>query len=72
MHTVYSVRDIGQAIRVERKAQGYTQTEFAELCGVSLSFISSLENGKATTEAGKMIHVVNMLGIDVLLKKRGA
>lgn len=72
MQKVYSVCDIGRAVRAERKAQGYTQTELAELCGVSLSFISSLENGKETVEAGKMIHVINMLGIDVLLEKRGA
>lgn len=71
MNTVYSIQDIGTTVRTERKTQSYTQTDFAALCGVSLSFISNLENGKETTEAGKMLHVVNMLGIDLQLSKRG-
>lgn len=72
MQTICLACDTGRAVRAERKAQDCTQTELAELCGVSLSLISSLENGKEAVEAGKMIHVINMLGIDVLLEKRGA
>ena len=71
MNTVHEIREIGAAVRGERKAQGLTQSQLADLSGVGLSFVSSLESGKPTLEAGKMIRVINTLGIDVILKKRG-
>ena len=37
------IRAIGRAVRAERKAQGYTQTDLAELCGVSLSDLMLVE-----------------------------
>lgn len=71
MSPVSTVRDIGAVIRTERKAQGLTQTELADLCGVSLSFISNLENGKPTTELAKTLNVISTLGLDMALTKRG-
>ena len=71
MIPIYSIADLGAQVRRSRKAQGLTQTELADACGVSLSFVSNLEKGKETTEAGKMLRVINTLGIDVLLKPRG-
>lgn len=51
MSPVYTSKDLGAAIRAERKRQKLTQTELANLCAVSLSFISNLENGKATASS---------------------
>ena len=59
------------AIRTERKRQGLTQTDLADLCGVSLTFISNLENGKPTAELAKALTVLITLGLDVYLAKRG-
>ncbi|MEG0621050.1 MAG: helix-turn-helix domain-containing protein [Raoultibacter sp.] len=72
MAAIYSVQDLGALVRTERKAQGYTQTELAQICKVSLSFISNLEQGKQTSEMGKALHVIQMLGVDLTWKKRGA
>lgn len=71
MHSVSTAQDVGAAIRSERKNQGLTQTELADLCGVSLSFISNLENGKPTTELAKTLNVISTLGLDIVLAKRG-
>ncbi|WP_172136169.1 helix-turn-helix domain-containing protein [Adlercreutzia sp. ZJ473] len=71
MSLVSTVSDIGAAIRAERKSQNLTQTELADLCAVSLSFISNLENGKPTTELAKALNVINTLGFDMVLMKRG-
>ena len=71
MSEAYTVKDIGDRVRKERKAQGMTKSQLADLCGVGLSFVSNLENGKPTLEAGKMLRVVNTLGLDLVLRKRG-
>ena len=71
MVSVYSSQDVGDAVRAERKRQQLTQTQLAQLCGVSLSFVSNLENGKPTTELQKTLKVISTLGLDVLVTKRG-
>lgn len=62
--------DFGKCIKARRKELGYTQSYVSEVTGLSASFISDLENGKATTELGKAIRLANILGIDVLTEKR--
>lgn len=71
MDKVSTVKEIGEAVRRERKALGMTQTELAQASNVGLTFISNLENGKETSEAGKVIHVANMVGLDLFVEKRG-
>ncbi len=62
----------GAAIRKRRKELGYSQAFIAEFSGLSVSFISDLENGKKTAELGKSIHLANLLGLDCILTPRGA
>lgn len=71
MDKVSTVKEIGEAVRRERIALGMTQTELAQASNVGLTFISNLENGKETSEAGKVIHVANMVGLDLFVEKRG-
>lgn len=71
MTLIYTPADLGGAIRAERKKQGLTQTDLAEVCGVSLSFVSNLENGKTTTELGKTLKVIQTLGLNLMLRRRG-
>ena len=61
----------GQAIRKRRKELHYTQVFLSGFSGLSVSFISNLENGKKTTELEKAIYLANLLGLDLLLKGRG-
>ena len=62
-------KSLGEAIRIRRKELKYTQAYIAEFTGFSVSFISDLERGKATAEIGKAI--INLLGMDILVEKRG-
>ena len=60
----------GKAIRARRKELHYTQGCLSEFSGLSVSFISDLENGKKTAELEKAIYPANLLGLDLWLKGR--
>ena len=60
-------KQFGAAIRERRKALRYTQGYLSEFTGFSVSFISDLENGKATAELGKALHIASILGLDIEL-----
>ena len=62
---------LGNVIRSRRKELKYTQGYISEITGLSVSFISDLENGKPTAEIGKTIEVINLLGLDILVEARG-
>nr|WP_318718945.1 helix-turn-helix domain-containing protein [uncultured Treponema sp.] len=62
---------LGNAIRSRRKELNYTQGYISEITGLSISFLSDLENGKPTAEIGKTIEVINLLGLDILVEARG-
>ena len=68
---VSTAKDFGAAIRARRKELGMTQAELVEFTGFSVSFLSDLENGKETAELGKALYLVNLLGLDAELRKRG-
>ena len=61
----------GKALKNRRKKLGYTQAFLSEFSGLSVSFISDLENGKDTAELGKAILLANLLGLDFILAERG-
>lgn len=60
----------GQALKERRKKLGYTQEFLSGFSGFSVSFISDLENGKATAELGKAMTLANILGLDFSLIPR--
>ena len=63
-------RTLGQAIRFRRKELGYTQACLSEVTGLSITFISDVERGKPTAEIEKTIRLINLLGLDLLVKRR--
>ena len=64
-------KSFGEEIKKRRKKLGYTQKYISEFMGVSVSFLSDLENGKKTIELDKSLAVANLLGLDVELNERG-
>lgn len=64
-------KSLGQAIRKRRKELNYTQAFLAEFTGLSVTFISDVERGKPTAEIGKVIQLIHILGMDVLVERRG-
>lgn len=71
MTPVTDVADFGALIRKARKEQGLTQTDLADWCGVGINFVSDVERGKPTVEMGRALRLAEMLGIDVVAKRRG-
>lgn len=64
-------KSLGRAIRDRRKELNYTQASLSEFTGLSVTFISDLERGKPTAEIEKTIRLVNILGMDLLVERRG-
>lgn len=68
---LHSPKDIASLVKGRRKELGYTQEEVASFCGVGQRFFSELENGKETLQLGKVLKVINILGLDLTAKARG-
>ena len=62
---------LGKAIRSRRKQLGYTQKNISDFTGLSVSFLSDLENGKLTVELEKAFSVANLLSLDIFVEERG-
>lgn len=68
---ILDVISLGSAIKERRKELNYTQKFLSEVTGLSSSFISDLEHGKETTEIGKVLFLIDTLGLNFILEKRG-
>ena len=58
-----ALKGLADRLRSERKSQGLSQTELANLAGVSLNFLSQLEAGKSTARIDKVLQVTTTLGL---------
>ena len=68
--TIETPAHLGEMIRAERKRQRILQRDLADLSGVSLHFLSNLENGKPTIEFQKVLWVLRSLGIELTARTR--
>jgi y4mF family transcriptional regulator len=68
---IRNVGDLGAAIRAKRMAIGIPQEQLAALAGVGPRFLSEIENGKESAEVGKVLHVLQRLGLEVSIRPRG-
>ena len=68
--SILSAKDAGDIVCRYRKKQNLTQVELAGLAQTGTRFISELENGKATVQFDKVMHVLHLLGVDVLATER--
>ena len=64
---ISTAKDVGNAVRDARKRMLLKQSQAAQLCGVGVRFLSDLENGKATLHIGKVLQVLNGLGLAAYL-----
>ena len=58
-------------LKTRRKQLGYTQAYISEMTGLSVSFLSELENGKKTAQLEKAIEVAMLLGLNLTMEARG-
>lgn len=66
--SVSSPEMLGQLVRETRKALGATQKDLALTSGTGIRFIIDLEKGKPTAQLGKVMIVLQNLGIRMELK----
>lgn len=69
-HRVRTASDVGILVKAQRKRQGLTQFDLAGLGNTGNRFIVDLEAGKPTVQLQKVLDMLDLLGIDVLLKSR--
>ena len=62
-----TTKQIGETIKTARKNMGVTQRALAMTSGTGLRFIIELEKGKPTCQFGKVLTVINTLGISMEL-----
>lgn len=62
-----TMKEIGSLIRVTRKEQGLSQEELAGLSGTGRRFISDIENGKNSIQVGKLLLVIQALGLNLYI-----
>jgi HTH-type transcriptional regulator/antitoxin HipB len=67
-----SVDILGKAIEAERRRRKLTQSQLADLSDTSINFISQIERGKKTAQIGKVIDVLQILGMQLVIEKGAA
>jgi transcriptional regulator with XRE-family HTH domain len=69
--TINESVNIGPLLKELRKKRKITQVELAEFSGLSRTGIVKLESGEGDIKISTLINIVNLLGLDLVLKKRG-
>lgn len=69
---ILKTEDISSLIKKRRKSLNLTQAECAAFCGVGIRFFSELENGKQSLHLGKVLQVLQMLGLKILIDEKEA
>lgn len=67
---IQSTENIGEFIRKVRKELGVTQSDVALSAGTGIRFIIELEKGKSTCQIGKVLQVLQVLGIQINFSRR--
>jgi len=68
---VNNPKELGEYFCKERKRLKLTQKEISEFTDVGRKFVLELEKGKVTAQIGKVFEVLNGLGLELHLIKRG-
>lgn len=55
--------NLGEKIRTQRKAKGWTLTELAEMCQISPSFLSQVERDQANPSVGTLHEIADAFGV---------
>lgn len=62
---------LGKRLTELREERGWTQKQLAEKAGVSVAFLSEIENGKRNLSSGKLLHLADELGASLDYLMRG-
>jgi len=64
------MREIAEKISNRRKYLKITQSDLAEMSGISLRTIKAIEKGKSNPTIETLRTVINALGLDITMKNR--
>lgn len=64
--------DLGKLVRKFRIAQNMTQADILGLANTGNRFIVDLEKGKPTLQLQKVLDVLDLLGLEVIVQKKGS
>ena len=65
-----TISELGRKVRLQRHESALRQDELAALAGVGTRFVSDLENGKQSLELGKVMLVLETVGLEVCVRRR--
>lgn len=69
MRKYMKTKDLANIIKKKRKEQKLTQSQLAGLSNVGVRFIVDLEAAKETCQVGKVLYILDMLGIRLKIDK---
>ncbi|AMD02237.1 helix-turn-helix transcriptional regulator [Halomonas chromatireducens] len=64
--------ELGKLVRQLRAEQGLLQIDLAGLAGTGNRFIVDLERGKPTLQLQKVLDVLDLMGLEVVVRRKGA
>ncbi|WP_422647953.1 Helix-turn-helix transcriptional regulator [Cupriavidus sp. H18C1] len=67
---VHSSAELGAAIRQRREQLELKQTDLAGLGGTGNRFVIELERGKPTVQLQKVLDIMDLLGLEVVVKPK--
>ena len=68
--TIRSSLELGAVVREQRKRLALRQLDIAGLGNTGNRFIVDLENGKPTVQLQKVLDVVDLLGLEVVVRPK--
>ena len=69
---IASTKELGNLVREFRVAQKMTQADILGLANTGNRFIVELENGKPTVQFQKVLDVLDTLGLEIVIQKKGS
>ena len=62
-----NMKELGEFIAAERRRQGVTQLQLSQAADVGRRFVVEVEVGKETVQTGKLLKVLDALGVSIAL-----
>ena len=68
---IHNASELGKLIRLFRVSQHFTLEKVSGMTNIGMRFLSELERGKETAQLGKVLQIINQLGLEVVIQARG-
>mgnify|MGYP003599280370 CR=1 FL=1 len=69
---VSNTQELGSLLQSVRKSAGITQAKVFGMANWGSRFISDVENGKPTVRAQMLFDLINWMGLEIVIRKKGS